>query len=88
MGEYADMFIDGLVDSETGELIDGDAPGYPRSPSRDKRRQQKAAVRNAKPFQCHECGKRLATLQALTDHRADKHGIPRPPVVKTVKEGE
>jgi len=31
MCDIADMMIEGLLDSETGELIDGDAPGYPRS---------------------------------------------------------
>lgn len=30
MGEIADMIIDGFLDEETGEYIDGDAPGYPR----------------------------------------------------------
>lgn len=31
MGEVADMILEGLLDSETGELIDGDAPGYSRT---------------------------------------------------------
>lgn len=33
MGQYADDVIDGIVDGETGEIIDGEAPGYPRSTS-------------------------------------------------------
>ena len=37
MGEYADMYLDGTLDVETGELIDGDSPGHPRSPARDRR---------------------------------------------------
>ena len=30
MGEIAEMMLEGLLDEETGELIDGEAPGYPR----------------------------------------------------------
>ena len=30
MGEIAEMMLDGLLDEETGEFIDGEAPGYPR----------------------------------------------------------
>jgi hypothetical protein len=30
MGEIAEAMLEGLLDEETGELIDGDAPGYPR----------------------------------------------------------
>ena len=31
MGEIADAMIDGTLDQHTGEYIDGDSPGYPRS---------------------------------------------------------
>lgn len=30
MGEIADSLIDGTMDAETGEFLDGDSPGYPR----------------------------------------------------------
>ena len=30
MGEIADMMLDGFLDEETGEYIDGDSPGFPR----------------------------------------------------------
>ena len=30
MGEIAEMMLDGFLDEETGEVIDGEAPGYPR----------------------------------------------------------
>jgi hypothetical protein len=30
MGEIAEAILEGLLDEETGELIDGTAPGYPR----------------------------------------------------------
>ena len=61
MGEYSDLFIDGLVDSETGELIDGDAPGFPRRKSDAQKT-------------CDVCGKRLKSDQGLRDHKRDAHG--------------
>ena len=30
MGEIADMMLEGFLDEETGEVIDGDSPGFPR----------------------------------------------------------
>jgi hypothetical protein len=84
MGEYADMMIDGLIDSETGELIDGDAPGYPRCASlgnlpRSKRRKKKkpsesvaAGLSAVGKAQCPHCGKRVKPA-GLNDHIRDKH---------------
>ena len=66
VGEYADLFLDGIVDEETGEVIDGEAPGYPRSPTREARN---------KPHICPECEKRFRTRQGVEDHARDKHGI-------------
>ena len=65
MGEIADMMIDGLLDYETGELIDGDSPGHPRT-SRHK---------HCGGPQCPDCGKRLKNEQGVTDHRRDVHGV-------------
>ena len=31
MGEIADMMIDGFLDEQTGEFLDGKSPGYPRT---------------------------------------------------------
>lgn len=31
MGEQADLILSGFVCQETGEVVDGDAPGYPSS---------------------------------------------------------
>lgn len=31
MGDIADMILDGILDSETDEYIDGEATGYPRT---------------------------------------------------------
>ena len=67
MGEYADMFLDGLLDAETGEIIDGYAPGYPRT----KRRQRKGKSCLVK---CPQCEKRLRTQQGVDDHIRAKHG--------------
>ena len=36
MGDMADMILDGTVCGETGEIIDGDSPGYPRTMCDDK----------------------------------------------------
>lgn len=30
MGEISDMVLEGFMDEETGEIIDGASPGYPR----------------------------------------------------------
>lgn len=68
MGEYADLIIDGLVDQYTGEVIDGDATGYPRSKNRKKPRGGLGEER------CTKCGKRFKTQQGVADHTADVHG--------------
>lgn len=31
MGEIADMMIEGFLDEQTGEFLDGKSPGYPRT---------------------------------------------------------
>lgn len=67
MGEYADMIIDGLVDQHTGEVIDGDAPGYPRCKPRTKHRGGVGESR------CPKCGKRFKTTQGVADHTRDVH---------------
>lgn len=52
MGEIAEAMLSGLFDCETGELIDGDAPGYPRRMSDLK---QKRAFRAARPTKMCAC---------------------------------
>lgn len=68
MGEYADMIIDGLVDEYTGEVIDGDAPGFPRH--RVRKQRSKGGVGNET---CPKCGKRFKTPQGVADHTRDVH---------------
>ena len=75
MGEYADMLISGLLDEETGELIDGDAPGYPRRKRKAKRKPSKAVAGGLSAIgkvQCPDCGKRVKA-SGLRDHRRDAH---------------
>lgn len=69
MGEYADMMIDGFVDQYTGEVIDGDSPGYPRSKPRHKK--PRGGIGEER---CPSCGKRFKTQQGVADHMADVHG--------------
>lgn len=69
MGEIADMMIEGFLDCETGEMIDGEAPGYPRTS------RKKHSGNNMGP-RCPNCGKKLKSEQGLKDHRRDVHGMP------------
>lgn len=76
MGEIAEAMLEGLLDSETGEYIDGESPGYPRSPAREAR--ERAERRRAPPpepkaHRCADCGKRFKTKRARQDHQRDAH---------------
>ena len=69
MGEIADMIIDGTLDYETHEVIDGESPGYPRtSHRRAKKRKNQTAT-----FKCPLCGKRCKAQQGVEDHKRTKH---------------
>lgn len=65
MGEIADMIIDGTLDSETLEVIDGQSTGYPRT--RHRLAPKPATVK------CPLCGKRCKSLQGVEDHKRAKH---------------
>lgn len=69
MGEYADMIIDGFVDQYTGEVIDGESPGYPRSKPRKKRSYRKTDGEH----KCDKCGRHFRSPQAVEDHAKDMH---------------
>ena len=70
MGEYADMVLDGTVDSETGEYIGSknkamfgsESPGFPVSYEQESR--QKTA--------CPQCGKKIK-VSGLDMHIRDVH---------------
>jgi hypothetical protein len=70
MGEYAEMMLEGLIDCQTGEYIDGNAPGYPRS-KHWWRKKPRAGVGEER---CRLCGKRFKTQQGVEDHVAEIHG--------------
>ena len=74
MGEIAEMFLDGTLDEETGELIDGDSPGYPRSASRDARERRAVPQPKPKRHACPTCGKRFKTAGSRQQHERDAHG--------------
>lgn len=87
MGEIAEMMLEGLLDCETGEFIDGLAPGYPRtleSAARDPyayayahegMTRQRTHRRNRKPrdTQCQQCGKWVRGKAGLRMHTKDAH---------------
>lgn len=72
MGETADMMIEGILDYETGEMIDGDATGYPRT-----MRKKHAERKHVRKPKCPVCGKRLRNEQGVKDHHRDVHMSPR-----------
>lgn len=76
MGEIAEMMLEGLLDEETGELIDGEAPGYPRSMRRDAAEQSKLVnqtrVVAALPFPCPGCGRSFRHKGDFRSHRRAK----------------
>ena len=80
MGEIADQICSGFLDEETLEMIDGDAPGYPRSPERDKRHRgaRHSRCTREKLYECKVCGKRFKTAASLQQHVAAKHGREEP----------
>ena len=78
MGDVADMILEGFLDSVTGEVIDGDAPGYPRTEEVDYRPGRKR-------HKCPTCGKKFGRPGPLSQHRRDKHGFKR---AITIPEGE
>jgi hypothetical protein len=81
MGEIAEMMLDGTLDCETGEFIDGRSPGYPRTvsdaawdddftcPVLSKKRP--SAPRLKTP--CPVCGKGFRGYGGVKQHMADKH---------------
>ena len=51
-GEIADMMLEGFMDQETGEIIDGRSPGYPRRGSDRKTERQFRASDPTKNLSC------------------------------------
>lgn len=79
MGEYAELALAGFVDEETGEIIDGDAPGYPRRMSDRKAERQFRDGKPAKTCSCiiPGCGQKFRGNTHYNDfltHYKAKHG--------------
>lgn len=73
MGEIAQAILDGLLDAESGELIDGTAPGYPRTiPDAVERRRINAQAATGLPFPCPGCARSFKHKGDLRVHRRDK----------------
>lgn len=78
MGDAADLILEGILDEETGELIDGEATGHPRSPARDarNRRTQNRRLRRRKQpgtTPCPVCDKCYRGDAGLAAHYQAKH---------------
>lgn len=69
MGEIAEMMLDGFLDEETGEVIDGDAPGYPRRVSDHRADREFTRSRPTKTCACivPGCGKKFRPSTAYSD---------------------
>jgi hypothetical protein len=79
MGEIADMMLEGFMDEETGEIIDGHSPGYPRRMSDRKEDRQFKAERPTKDCPCvvPGCAKKFrpsTMYRDFLDHYRMKHG--------------
>lgn len=68
MGDAADMMLDGTLDSETGELIDGESPGFPRT----KRGKHYGGLAH-EPHPCPHCERVLKSAIGVADHIRAKH---------------
>jgi hypothetical protein len=65
MGELANETLDGLRDMETGEIIDGRAPGHPR-------RAPKPKMKTPRHAECPTCHRKFAGPKGLVEHRKAK----------------
>ena len=66
MGDIADMILEGLLSEDTGEVIDGDSPGYPRKMPVGRKASKEGE-------DCPICGKRLKSESGVSQHMQDKH---------------
>ena len=76
MGEYADMIIEGFIDQFTGEVIDGDSPGYPRSKKKKTRKTRGWNSRKNRggSFACDQCKRKFHSAVSVEQHKRDAHG--------------
>lgn len=71
MGEIAEAMLSGLLDCETGEFLDGEEPGYPRT-WRDLEEHfdglPQIPTKRQRGIQCPICKKMCRTAQGVLDH--------------------
>ncbi len=65
MGDIADMMLDGTLDMYTGEYIDGDSPGYPRT-------LETRPTPKLEKIKCKYCEKLIAPV-GIEQHNEAKH---------------
>lgn len=74
MGEIADMMLEGFMDEETGEIIDGESPGYPRRMSDAADDSPLGRSRSQRDTRCPVCKRKFRGVIGLAQHRvATKH---------------
>lgn len=73
MGEIAEMMLEGFLDEETGEMIDGTSPGFPRRRS-DPECYIAPFTRSRRPrtIPCPGCKRLFNSESALGWHRNAK----------------
>lgn len=69
MGEIAEMMLEGFLDEETGEVIDGDAPGFPRRMSDGPPGFAERDVRQKRDTKCPTCKRKFRGAGGLSAHR-------------------
>lgn len=79
MGQIADDMVNGVIDAETGEFLDGDEPGYPRVRRGGRIIGQHEAIERSRPkaasakLKCPHCQKSCKGQQGLAAHIKAKH---------------
>jgi hypothetical protein len=70
MGEIAEMMLEGFLDEETGEVIDGESPGYPRRMSEGPLGfREEPRRRGSRDTQCPTCKHWLRGAAGMAQHR-------------------
>jgi len=73
IGEISEMYLEGFLDEETGEMIDGTSPGYPRRQS-DPNCYIALQARSKRPrtIPCPGCNRKFNSVDAMAWHRKAK----------------
>lgn len=68
MGEIAEMMLNGFLDCETGEYLDGDEPGFPRTTRDVFGENHYPQRRNPRNTKCPICNRKFRGVIGLMDH--------------------